>query len=159
MTDTVGFETLYREYRPKVAGYIHNHVNDPEDAEDLCSEVFRKAWEHLDTRNRTGFSSYIYTITRNTVVDYFRTRRQYAPLTEDLSVPDTMGDKLLREETLSELASALQKLPEPQRELIVLRYYENRSLQDISEIMALSYGVTKRMHQAALTALRKVLGD
>ncbi len=159
MTDTADFETLYREYRPKVAGYIHNHVNDPEDAEDLCSEVFRKAWEHLDSQNRTGFSSYIYTITRNTVVDYFRTRRQTAPLTEDLSVPDTMGDKLLREETLSELASALKQLPEAQRELIVLRYYENRSLQDISEIMSLSYGVTKRMHQAALTALRKVLGD
>lgn len=159
MTDTADFETLYREYRPKVAGYIHNHVNDPEDAEDLCSEVFRKAWEHLDAQNRTGFSSYIYTITRNTVVDYFRTRRQTAPLTEDLSVPDTMGDKLLREETLSELASALKQLPEAQRELIVLRYYENRSLQDISEIMSQSYGVTKRMHQAALTALRKVLGD
>ncbi len=159
MTDTAGFETLYREYRPKVAGYIHNHVNDPEDAEDLCSEVFRKAWEHLDAQNRTGFSSYIYTITRNTVVDYFRTRRQNAPLTEDLSVPDTMGDKLLREETLSELASALKQLPEAQRELIVLRYYENRSLQEISEIMSLSYGVTKRMHQAALQTLRKVLGD
>lgn len=159
MTDEVRFESLYREYRPKVAGYIHNHVNDPEDAEDLCSEVFRKAWEHLDAQNRTGFSSYIYTITRNTVVDYFRTRRQNAPLTDNLSVPDTMADKLLREETLTELAAALKKLPEPQRELIVLRYYENRSLQEISEIMSLSYGVTKRMHQAALQSLRGLMGD
>ena len=40
MTDQAFFEELYREYQPKVSGYIHSHVNDAEDAEDLCSEVF-----------------------------------------------------------------------------------------------------------------------
>ena len=159
MTDSAAFEALYREFRPKVAGYIHNHVNNPEDAEDLCSEVFRKAWEHLDTQNRSGFSSYVYTITRNTVVDYFRTRRQTAPLTENLAEEDTMGDALLREETLERLAKALKALPANQRELIVLHYYKKLSLQEISERMELSYGVTKRLHKAALDALRSQLGD
>ncbi len=159
MTDTAYFEELYREYRPKVSGYIHNHVNNAEDAEDLCSEVFRKAWEHLDTENRSGFSSYIYTITRNTVYDYFRTRRQFAPLPEDLAEEESMTDALLRGETLSRLAEALKKLPETQRELIVLRYYSNKTLQEISEMMNLSYGVTKRAHKAALDALRQALAD
>ncbi len=159
MTDQAFFEELYREYQPKVSGYIHSHVNDAEDAEDLCSEVFRKAWEHLDTENRSGFSSYLYTITRNTVYDYFRTRRQFSPLPEDLAEEDDMGDALLHTETLARLAKALRELPEQQRELIVLRYYGNRTLQEISETMSLSYGVTKRIHKAALEALRKVLED
>lgn len=159
MMDTAFFEEIYREYQPKVSGYIHNHVNDPEDAEDLCSEVFRKAWEHIDTQNRSGFSSFLYTITRNTVFDYFRTRRQFSPLPEDMAVPDEMGDKLMRAETLTRLAAALKTLPEQQRELIVLRYYKNKTLQEIAEMMDLSYGVTKRQHKAALDALRAVLGD
>jgi len=159
MTETARFEEIYREYYPKVSGYIHNHVNNPEDAEDLCSEVFRKAWEHLDAESRSGFSSFIYTITRNTVFDYFRTRREYSELPEDLAVQDNMGEKLLHDETLSRLAAALKTLPETQRELIVLRYYRNKTLQEIAELMDLSYGVTKRQHKAALDALRAVLED
>ena len=82
MTDAVRFEQIYREYRPKVLDYIRSHVNSPEDAEDLCSEVFRKALEHLDPSAGTAVSSYLYTITRRTVVDYYRTHRLTAPLDE-----------------------------------------------------------------------------
>ncbi len=159
MTDTAFFEEIYREYQPKISGYIHNHVNNPEDAEDLCSEVFRKAWEHIDTQNRSGFSSFLYTVTRNTVFDYFRTHRQFAPIPETMAVEDDMGENLLREETLSRLAEALKALPEQQRELIVLRYYKNKTLQEIAEMMDLSYGVTKRQHKAALDALHGILAD
>lgn len=159
MTDTAFFEEIYREYQPKISGYIHNHVNNPEDAEDLCSEVFRKAWEHIDTQNRSGFSSFLYTVTRNTVFDYFRTHRQFAPIPETKAVEDDMSEKLLQEETLSRLAAALKALPEPQRELVVLRYYKNKTLQEIAEMMDLSYGVTKRLHKAALDALRGILAD
>ena len=70
-----------------------------------------------------------------------------------------MSEKLLQEETLSRLASALKALPEQQRELIVLRYYKNKTLQEIAEIMDLSYGVTKRQHKAALDALHGILAD
>lgn len=84
MTDAERFDAIYREYRQKVHDYIRNRVNSPEDAEDLCSEVFRKAMENMNTQRGTGMSSYIYTITRNTVVDYYRTHRVHAPLTEDI---------------------------------------------------------------------------
>ena len=62
MTDAEQFEAIYREYRHKVHDYIRNRVSSPEDAEDLCSEVFRKAMENMNAQRGTGMSSYIYTI-------------------------------------------------------------------------------------------------
>ena len=51
------FDSIYREYHDKVYGYIIGHVGIPEDAEDLCSEVFRKAMEHSDPERGPGVSS------------------------------------------------------------------------------------------------------
>ena len=100
MTDAERFDAIYREYRQKVHDYIRNRVNSPEDAEDLCSEVFRKAMENMNTQRGTGMSSYIYTITRNTVVDYYRTHRVHAPLTEDIPQGESMEDAILSNDSL-----------------------------------------------------------
>ena len=159
MTDAERFETIYREYRPKVLDYIHSHVNDPQDAEDLCSEVFRKALEHLDLKSGKGVSSYIYTITRNTVVDYYRTRRVHTPLPETLPAEDSMEETVMNGESLERLARALQSLPVRERDILVLHYYADKSLQEIANKMALPYSVTKRSHQSALNHLRGLLAD
>lgn len=157
MTAAVRFEQIYREYRPKVLDYIRSHVNSPEDAEDLCSEVFRKALEHLDPSAGTAVSSYLYTITRRTVVDYYRTHRLTAPLDEELPSEDSPEENLLSKETLGRLADALRGLSERERTIIVLRYSAGDSLREISRKTELPYGVVKRAHQSALEKLRREL--
>ena len=158
MTDAEQFEAIYREYRPKVLDYIRSHVGDARDAEDLCGEVFRKVLEHL-APGSVGVSSYIYTITRNTVTDYFRTRRVFSPVPEDLPGEGSPETAVLDREELERLAGALRRLPERERDIIVLHYYANKSLQEISDTMALSYSVTKRAHQSALEYLRAQLRE
>lgn len=157
MTDMERFDAIYREYREKVRGYIHSHVRNPEDAEDLCSEVFRKALEHLDPGAGGNVSSYIYTITRNTVIDYGRTHRIDTPLTEDIPAEGGPEEAAIRRDTLENLAAALRRLPEREREIIVLHYHANNSLHEISDKMSLPYGVVKRAHQSALAHLREAL--
>lgn len=159
MTDAERFDEIYREYRHKVLGYIRSHVSDPEDAEDLCSEVFRKAWEHLDPEDGKGVSSYLYTISRNTVVDYYRTRRIHTPLTEDLPAENSMEETVLNRDALDRLAQALRQLPPRERDVVVLHYYANNSLQEISDKMKLPYSVIKRAHQSSLKKLRGMLGN
>ena len=158
MTDTERFEEIYREYRPKVLAYVRSHADDPEDAEDLCSEVFRKVLEHFSPE-RSGVSSYIYTVTRNTVTDWYRTRRVHAPLSEELPAGEDPEDMVLSGESLERLATALRSLPERERDITVLHYYANKSLQEISDMMAAPYGVVKRAHQSALRRLRAALGE
>ena len=156
MTDANRFEAVYREYGPKVLDYIRSRVSGPQDAEDLCSEVFRKVLEHM-APDKHGVSSYIYTVTRNTVVDYYRTHREHAPLSDELSPVDGPEAGLLSAERLEKLAGALRGLPERERDVIVLHYYAHNSLYEVSDKMALPYSVVKRAHRSALRQLRKLL--
>ena len=158
MTEKERFEAIYREYRPKVLAFIRSHVDGPEDAEDLCSEVFRKVLEHLSAES-SGVSSYIYTVTRNTVTDYYRTHRAHAPLNEVHPAGEEPETAVLTDESLEQLSLALRTLPERERDITVLHYYANKSLREISDKMDIPYSVIKRAHQSALRHLRAALGE
>ena len=106
------FTEIYREYQPRVMGYICARVCPRSDAEDLCSEVFEKVHLKLEgyDPSKASVSTWIYTITRNCVIDHFRRRRPSEELDESLSSDFQVDDALLREETLDELADALLDL-------------------------------------------------
>ena len=156
MMDQLQFEGIYREYHPKVLGYLRHHIG-ANDAEDLCGEVFARVWEHLDPKAGADVSSYIYTITRRAVVDYYRTHRDHAPLEEPIPNGGSFEEDLFRREILTSLAAALRRLDERERDIIVLHYSRGDTLREIAATMELPYGVVKRSHQAALNKLRAEL--
>ncbi len=152
-------ETLYTQYSSKVTGYIYTRIRNRADAEDLCADVFEKVQRKLAEFDpaRASVSTWIFTITRNTVIDYYRRSKPTEELDENLSDNLEIDESLLNTETLSELAGALRALPEELRDLIVLRYYDGKPLTEVAEIMGLSYGAVKLRHQSALAKLRKAL--
>ena len=152
-------ETLYAQYSSKVMGYIHARVRNRADAEDLCSDVFEKIQRKLEDfdPSKASVSTWIFTITRNTVIDYFRRSKPTEELNENLSDDTELDEGLLNSESLSELAGALRALPEEMRVIIVLRYYDGKPLTEIAELMGLSYGAVKLRHQGAIAKLRKAL--
>ena len=99
--------------------------------------------------------TWIFTITRNTLTDYYRTRRQFAPLPEELADPAEPDARLIAEETLETLAAALAALPEPLRDVIVLRYYDGYAMTEIARMTGISYGKVKVRHKKALEQLRR----
>ena len=153
-------EQIYTDYKDKVFAYIRNHVNSLEDAEDLCADVFVKVYDKLDTfdESKARISTWIYSITSNTVIDFYRTNHIHSEIPEDLSdTKSTIEDDILTQESLSSLATALKKLPQEQMDIIVLRYYKGLTLQEIAEKMKLSYGITKLRHREALGRLQEML--
>ena len=150
-------ESIYTEYRPRVMGYIHARVRSSADAEDLCEDVFEKIQLKLDgyDSEKAALSTWIYSITRNSVIDFYRRSRSYSELDENIKDDSTVDDRLLNDETLGELADALGKLPGQLREIIVLRYYDNLPLTEIGKKLGLSYGAIKLRHASALGLLRK----
>ena len=152
-------ETIYTQYYSKVMGYIHARIRNRADAEDLCADVFEKVQRKLPDfdPSKASVSTWIFTITRNTVIDHYRRSRPSEELDENLSDNIELDEGLLNSETLHELASALRSLPEEMRDIIVLRYYDGKPLTEVAEIMGLSYGAVKLRHQSALVKLRKVL--
>ena len=152
-------EILYKQYSGKVMGYISARVRSRADAEDLCSDVFEKVQRKLGEFDETkaSVSTWIFTITRNTVIDHYRRTRPSEELDENLSDSTELDEGLLNNETLSELAVALKALPEDLRALIVLRYYDGKPLTEVAKIMGLSYGAVKLRHQSALVKLRMAM--
>ena len=154
-------EQIYTEYSPKVLRYIRARVQGQANAEDLCSDVFEKVFRRMDEydQSKAAVSTWIFTITRNTVIDYFRRSRPSEELDENMSDDTEVDEDLLSGESLSELASALRKLPQQLMDIVVLRYYDGKPLTEIARLMGLSYGAVKLRHQNALMLLREYLGD
>lgn len=150
---------LYVAFHGKVLRYLMGKVESREDAEDLCAAVFEKVYRALpdfDGR-RASVTTWIYTITRNTLTDYYRTRRLLEQLPEELADESDLDDALIAEETLARLAELLTRLPETERDVIVLRYYRGYTLTEIAGLIGLGYGMVKRKHKKALEALRTLL--
>ena len=149
-------ETIYTQYYSKVMGYIHSRIRSRADAEDLCADVFEKIQRKLPDFDpaKASVSTWIFTITRNTVIDHYRRSKPSEELDENLSDDTELDESLLNNETLSELAGALRALPEELRDIIVLRYYDGKPLTEVAEIMGLSYGAVKLRHQSAIVKLR-----
>ena len=144
-------EQIYLQYHDKVRAYVRGKIQDPHDVEDLVSAVFMKIVQKLDSYDpaKASLSTWVYTITRNTVTDYFRTRRSMVAF-EDYMVDETE----LTDDALDSLADALMSLKEKERDLIVLYYYSGYTLKTVAEMMGMSYINAKVIHKKALTGLR-----
>ena len=159
MSVTLSDEQLYRDYHDKVFAYIRSRVNNYYDAEDLCEDVFVKVYKKKDTfdESKSSISTWIYNITKNTVIDFYRTSHEDLELKENAFVYEP--EEEIDEDTLNELAKALEKLPPVLRDIIILRYYEEMSLKDIAAKMNMSYGVVKLRHREALFRLRGLIKE
>ena len=149
---------IYEAFQPKVHAYVRGRIQDPHDAEDLVSAVFEKVVQRLDTYDpaKASVSTWVYTITRNTVTDYFRTRRSMIALEDYMLDEEPAAD--LTDDALDNLAEALLSLKERERDLIVLHYYSGHTLKTVAEMMDMSYINAKVIHQKALNGLRKFFG-
>lgn len=150
-------EQIYTEYRDRVMGYIYARLRSRADAEDLCQDVFEKINMKLDgfDSGKASISTWIYSITRNSVIDFYRRSHPHEEIDENMAQDGAVDDNLLNDETLEELAEALEKLPAELREIVVLRYYDGIPLTEIAKKMGMSYGMVKLRHNSALELIRR----
>ena len=148
---------IYMKYRDRVMGYIYARLQSRADAEDLCQEVFEKVHLRLDSFDpeKASVSTWIYAITRNCVIDFYRRSHPHDEIDENQATDGSIDDDLLNDETLEELAAALEKLPAQLRQIIVLRYYDGTPLTEIAKKLNLSYGAIKLRHAKALEMIRE----
>ena len=146
---------IYEEYHTKVLRYINSQVNDFYLAEDLCSDVFVKVYEKIDTFDdkKASISTWIFTITRNRLIDYYRTRKVMVEIPETLTYDDDYSD--IDDEMLEKLAEALDKVDERSKKLIIMHYYEGKTLKEVAELMDISYPYAKILHKKALFNLKR----
>ena len=152
--DAITPEEIYRAFYQKVRAYVRGKIVNHHDVEELVSAVFLKVVQKLDSYDpaKASLSTWVYTITRNTVTDFFRSRRPAMALEDYLAVE--VPDAQVADDALEALADALLSLKEKERDLIVLHYYQGHTLKTVAEMMGMSYINAKVIHQKALDRLR-----
>lgn len=159
--DTARQERIYIEFKDKVTRYVRGKIGSEHDSEDVVSDVFVKVFNGLSDfdENKASLSTWIYTITRNAVIDYFRASKRLCELPEELCSEDDTEQNIINTEMLERLADALGRLNERERDIIILHYYSGRALKDIAQIMSISYSYTKLLHLNALKVLLKIIDE
>lgn len=156
----VSAEKLFLEYRNKVFGYIFNRIHNRADAEDLTSEVFAKVVAHIAEYDpeKASCSTWIYVITRNTLIEHFRKQRIIEDIDElQIPVDNEPVDRIVMMEQQEILARALQEIPRKMRDIIVARYYHGFKFAKIAELMSMTEANARVTHARALVKLKSVI--
>ena len=169
LKDKEAFALLIERYEAKLSRYLERlGVGVSEDREDVLQNAFIKAYKNLNSFNPTlSFSSWIYRIAHNEAMSFFRAKhaRPQVILSEEgeallTELQDTNADASSFAETrLSRegLASAFAAIPENYRNALTLRFFENRSYTEMSDILKIPVGTVSTLIYRAKRALRAVL--
>ncbi len=160
--DADSFAQLYDAYVERVYRYIYFRVSDDMTAEDLTSQVFLKAWEHLD-RYRPGaspFLAWLYTIARNQVIDYYRTQKETVTLDDAIAMASgarTLDDEVQVAFDLQAVRDALQFLTEEQQQVLILKFIAELPTENIAKMMDKHEGAVRALQMRALQTLAKYM--
>lgn len=151
---------ILEAFRAPLNGFISRRVSDKRDAEEILQETLLKIYKEIDTLKDTEkIHAWIYQITRNTIIDYYRKNAkalQYDELREQMA--DEWNENLnFNEEIAVCLKSMLDSLPEIYRQAILLTEYDNLSQKELSERLGLSVSGAKSRVQRARQKLKKML--
>lgn len=167
--DQNAFNILVERYKSKIYTTIYLVVKDQYVAEDLMQDTFIKAIKTLKNGryNEEGkFLPWILRIAHNLAIDYFRRAKRYPSVVfEDGSnVFNTLNfsehsieDKQVRKETHEHLRDLIKKLPDQQREVLIMRHYEEMSFQEIADSTGVSINTALGRMRYALINLRKMM--
>ncbi|MGB3617285.1 MAG: sigma-70 family RNA polymerase sigma factor [Catalinimonas sp.] len=165
--DEAAFEELVRRHKSKLYTTIYHIVKDHYVAEDLLQEIFIKVIDTINggRYNEEGkFLPWVARMAHNIAIDHFRRSKRYPTIVlEDGSnvfntvdfVEDSFESQQIRQETHAHLRKLIQTLPDPQREVLIMRHYAKMSFQEIADATGVSINTALGRMRYALINLRK----
>ncbi len=159
------FGVLYDHYIPQIYRFIFMKVSHKQEAEDLAHEVFLSAWQNIDNFDYIGhpFSSWLYQIARNRIIDHYRTRKETVTLEsvseDEFEISDALEQRLDQKKEMVKVKEAIQQLNDDQQNIIILRYIEDLGPDEIAEIINKSEGAVRLMQHRAIQNLKKILNN
>lgn len=157
------FGALYDAYFPKIYRFIFLKVSSRTDAEDICHQVFLNAWQNIGSYRPLGFpfSSWLYRIAHNAVVDFYRTKRDHVAI--DLVPQERFADEPDTEQGLDQatdllaVQEALGALRDEEQSLLIMKFVNELSNKEIAEALGKTEGAVRVMQHRALKQLRQRL--
>ncbi|MEY4962784.1 MAG: hypothetical protein RLZZ323_103 [Bacteroidota bacterium] len=161
--------TLIKRHQSKIFGFIYSKIGDRDLADDIFQDTFIKVIRTLKSNayNEEGkFLPWVMRIAHNLIVDHFRKNKKM-PLyreTEEFSIFSIMTDdtltienKLISDQVAKDLRQLIEELPDDQKEVVMMRLYQDMSFKEISEATGVSINTALGRMRYALLNLRKVI--
>ena len=155
-TRNYGFNLLVREYQERIYWHVRKMVIDHDDADDLVQEIFVKVWKNLGQfREDSRLYTWIYRIATNECLNFLRKKKKrfFLPIHDlegELTQKLTSQVEPSGDEVQMKLQKALLKLPDKQRMVFNMKYFDDMKFSDIAEITGTSVGALKANYHHAV---------
>ena len=164
--DSQAFEYLFHRYSDSIRRLFVLRTGNGDDADDLLQETFVKVFINIHRYSADyTFGQWIYTIARNTFIDFTRRRQDDLPLDERFATPvessaPTPEEHVISIQQRSQLDAYMAQMSEGYRRLIELRFFEELSYEEISQKLSMPLGTVKtRIHRARELLCRLIAKD
>ena len=167
--DNKAFDELLRRYKNKVFSSVYNMINDRLAAEDVFQDIFIRIIVGLRENRYTSkgyFKFWVATITRNASIDYHRKNKiLLADVNEDNDLCTLKGqdvidickeESIVNKQTLDNAVKLMNHLPETQREVVYMKFFENKSFKEIAEQTNVSINTSLGRMRYALINMRRM---
>ena len=167
--DETALSTLINRHQSKIYGFIYSKISDRDLSDDIFQDTFIKVIKTLKSNsyNEEGkFLPWVMRIAHNLIIDHFR-RNKKMPMyreTEEFSIFSIMTDhslsaenQMISEQVEKDLKRLIEELPNDQKEVLVMRIYQDLSFKEISELTGVSINTALGRMRYALMNLRKVI--
>lgn len=167
--DESALTTLINRHQSKIFGFIYSKISDRDISNDIFQDTFIKVIKTLKSGayNEEGkFLPWVMRIAHNLIIDHFRKNKKMPMFreTEEFSVFSIMSDdsltienKIIRDQVEIDLRKLIEELPADQKEVLVMRMYQDMSFKEISEMTGVSINTALGRMRYALMNMRKVI--
>ena len=165
--DAEAFGKLYQQYVKRIYNYLYRHTGNRIEAEDLTSRTFIRALRSLHQyKDRGGvFQAWLFRIAHNLVVNWYRDQSQHPVISlevtgdhpEQTTHHDEPHEHIIRTERQELVARLIDQLPEIRKTLLILKFVEKMSNEEIGKVLGKTQGAIKSLYYRTLLELRETL--
>ncbi|MDI6820838.1 MAG: sigma-70 family RNA polymerase sigma factor [Patescibacteria group bacterium] len=163
--DEKAFGKLYDEHMPRIYRFVLLRTGRKADAEDLTHQIFMNAWQNVNRYEFRGFpfSSWLYRIANNAVIDYYRTWKNNQPLEttaeEVLTESPNFDEQLDQQLNLKIVKAAINDLEQNQQNVLIMKFVDDLSNKEIAEALEKSEGAIRVIQHRALKQLKNIINN
>ena len=153
-------EDVWETFHAPLKQFIRRRVSDDATAEDLLQDVFLDIHQHIDTlREVKKLESWIYQVTRNAIIDYYRSKKTTTTLEapEALHLSEELPDDDIITELLPSVRAMVMSLPAKDRQALILTEYQGLTQKELAERLGISLSGAKSRVQRAREKLKQQL--
>jgi len=164
------FNKIVNRYLKLIYNFVYRLIGNEKNAEDVTQEIFLKVWKNIKEFDlKKSFKTWIFTIAKNTCIDYLRKRKDIPMSAFDNDdggnvIEDNLTDNEPKADEIFEVAqnkknieNIINKLTIVQKEVIILKYINGMSLSETAEIMDIPINTAKSHHRRALSRMKDLL--